>query len=211
MKKCSKCGEVKPLEEFNKDKSRKDGRQVRCRECEKQRNRQYNKVNREQIAERKKQYHQDNREKQLEQNRQYHQDNRKKIAERKKQYCEANREKIVKRKKEYYQANRKQIAEYSKQYRKDNKEACKLREQKRRAREANAAGHCTPEQLQARFDYHGNRCVYCGSEENLTLEHMVPLSKGGTNWPANLAPACESCNCSKGARKTFVEFRSEMS
>jgi hypothetical protein len=33
-KRCSKCGEVKPVEEFNKDKSKKDGRQGYCRACQ---------------------------------------------------------------------------------------------------------------------------------------------------------------------------------
>jgi 5-methylcytosine-specific restriction endonuclease McrA len=28
---------------------------------------------------------------------------------------------------------------------------------------------------------------------------VIPLSVGGTNWPANLRPACRSCNSAKGA------------
>jgi hypothetical protein len=35
-KRCSKCGEVKPLEEFRRDRSKKLGRHPRCRECERQ-------------------------------------------------------------------------------------------------------------------------------------------------------------------------------
>ena len=40
-KRCSKCGEVKPLEEFRRDRSRKLGRHSRCRECERQYRRIY--------------------------------------------------------------------------------------------------------------------------------------------------------------------------
>ena len=40
-KRCSKCGEVKPLEEFRRDRSKKQGRRSRCRECERQSERIY--------------------------------------------------------------------------------------------------------------------------------------------------------------------------
>jgi len=36
IKKCSRCGAAKPLNEFNKDKRAKDGLQVKCRECSKE-------------------------------------------------------------------------------------------------------------------------------------------------------------------------------
>ena len=41
-------------------------------------------------------------------------------------------------------------------------------------------------------------CQYCGATENLTLDHVIPRSKGGgTNWK-NLITACKSCNAKKG-------------
>ncbi len=48
------------------------------------------------------------------------------------------------------------------------------------------------------FRRDGNRCVYCGSHEDLTLDHLHPKSKGGkTNWD-NLVTACRRCNSRKG-------------
>lgn len=44
------------------------------------------------------------------------------------------------------------------------------------------------------------RCVDCGSRENLELDHIVPLSKGGSNTARNIELRCESCNRRKGAR-----------
>lgn len=67
---------------------------------------------------------------------------------------------------------------------------------KREARKRNATGSCTPEQLQARFDFYGGLCAYCGKPAT-TVDHVVPLERGGSNWPANLRPACRSCNSSK--------------
>jgi 5-methylcytosine-specific restriction endonuclease McrA len=77
--------------------------------------------------------------------------------------------------------------------------------QRRRARNRQASGYFTREQWQARLDYHGNKCYYCTSEHNLTIDHRIPLSRGGTNWPSNLVPACHSCN-SKKNNKTETEY-----
>jgi hypothetical protein len=40
-------------------------------------------------------------------------------------------------------------------------------------------------------------CAYCGDEAQLQVDHVIPLSRGGTNDRANLAPACKSCNMDK--------------
>ena len=44
-----------------------------------------------------------------------------------------------------------------------------------------------------------NACCYCGSSEDLTLDHLVPQLKGGIHSSDNLVVACRSCNSSKGA------------
>lgn len=47
------------------------------------------------------------------------------------------------------------------------------------------------------------RCVYCCEDlhgahpADITLDHIVPDSDGGTNEPSNLVTACRSCNCSR--------------
>lgn len=43
-------------------------------------------------------------------------------------------------------------------------------------------------------------CFYCGSKNNLTLDHIVPLSRGGRHSIGNLVSACNMCNATKNAR-----------
>lgn len=40
-------------------------------------------------------------------------------------------------------------------------------------------------------------CTYCGRRAT-QIDHIIPLSRGGTNAPINLAPACADCNFDKG-------------
>jgi 5-methylcytosine-specific restriction endonuclease McrA len=43
-------------------------------------------------------------------------------------------------------------------------------------------------------------CVYCGSQSDLTRDHVIPVSRGGSNDPSNIVVACRTCNCTKGDR-----------
>jgi 5-methylcytosine-specific restriction endonuclease McrA len=43
-------------------------------------------------------------------------------------------------------------------------------------------------------------CQKCGSKEKLTIDHIKPISKGGTDDFNNLTILCKSCNSRKGAK-----------
>lgn len=69
-----------------------------------------------------------------------------------------------------------------------------------------AIGQYTMEQWEGRLNFYGRRCYLCGCDwdaltpSHRTIDHVIPLSKGGTNWPANLRPACRPCNSGKRDR-----------
>ncbi|MDX2063479.1 MAG: HNH endonuclease [Bacteroidia bacterium] len=50
------------------------------------------------------------------------------------------------------------------------------------------------------FRRDGFQCVYCGSKQHLTLDHVVPRSHAGRDTWENLVTACQSCNTKKGNR-----------
>lgn len=47
-------------------------------------------------------------------------------------------------------------------------------------------------------------CQYCGSTEDLTIDHVMPLSRGGVSCFENCVTACKKCNARK-ANKTCIE------
>jgi hypothetical protein len=46
-------------------------------------------------------------------------------------------------------------------------------------------------------------CVYCGSKRDLTIDHLIPKSKGGKNTWDNLVTCCISCNSKKGDKMLY--------
>jgi 5-methylcytosine-specific restriction endonuclease McrA len=62
--------------------------------------------------------------------------------------------------------------------------------------------HFTAEEWLALVDFYGGRCLRCGSSENITVDHVVPLSLGGSNAIGNIQPLCEGCNGEKGLGST---------
>jgi hypothetical protein len=49
-------------------------------------------------------------------------------------------------------------------------------------------------------------CEYCGVVENLSWDHLIPLSKGGPDNADNLVWACLSCNSSKGNKGLYAWY-----
>jgi len=44
----------------------------------------------------------------------------------------------------------------------------------------------------------GHKCMYCGTDKNLTIDHMLPSSRGGKTTFENCVTACQPCNNKKG-------------
>lgn len=74
---------------------------------------------------------------------------------------------------------------------------------KRRALMANAEGTHTQADLLQMYEDQGGHCAYCGIgifwdiPKDIHVEHILPLSRGGSNWPDNLCLTCADCNLSK--------------
>ena len=75
----------------------------------------------------------------------------------------------------------------------------------RRARVRGARGSHTAQEWSALKAFYNYTCLCCGRQEpdiELTLDHVVPLYRGGSNSIDNAQPLCRSCNSSKGTQST---------
>ena len=177
-------GPTLSLAEFHKDKSHKDGLRSLCKKC----TYQYHIEHREEVAVLQREYYARNAE-----------------AERSKQ-----RGRRLADPEKHRAASRRYWWKNVEKSRAENRKACaKYREirwqnavrkaAKRRATKANAEGTHTPEDLTVIYEAQHGRCLYCGTDLNgcKSLDHFIPLDRGGTNYKWNLAYACKSCNSSK--------------
>lgn len=79
---------------------------------------------------------------------------------------------------------------------------------KRELRLKELPGRHSPEDWEALKTATGNKCLCCGAsgdDVELTRDHVVPLSKGGTDDISNIQPLCASCNSKKRART--IDYR----
>lgn len=52
---------------------------------------------------------------------------------------------------------------------------------------------------------YNNRCLCCGEKNKLTVDHVIPISKGGMNTIDNIQPLCGSCNSKKNNKE--IDYR----
>ena len=63
-----------------------------------------------------------------------------------------------------------------------------------------ASTHITKQDVRDRImDKYDWTCQKCGATENLSIDHIIPVAKGGGNEDSNLQVLCRSCNSAKGA------------
>lgn len=100
---------------------------------------------------------------------------------------------------EWAAANPERARAAMRQWKLDNRAQATALENLRRARKLGAGGAATPEQVADRVAYYGGRCWICRAPWQ-HMDHVKPIAAGGSNWPANLRPACSPCNRRKNSR-----------
>lgn len=109
---------------------------------------------------------------------------------------------------DWYSANKDRARSTLAAYRKANPLIVREQVARRRALRVGAVGTHTVVHIAAILVLQEGRCAYCAVDmgESFTVDHVVPLARGGGNGPDNLVCACGSCNSSKGT-STGDEFR----
>lgn len=82
----------------------------------------------------------------------------------------------------------------------NNRDIVLKQKNKRRGALETAEGFCTVQQLLFILKSQNGRCAYCGTEDQLSVDHMQSLFRGGSNFPSNIQWLCVPCNSSKNHR-----------
>lgn len=86
---------------------------------------------------------------------------------------------------------------HRKAYRTRHPHVAKVQRQRRRALERKADGSLSEADWLHVLKGHNHACARCSSTENLTMDHKIPLSLGGSHDWTNLQPLCHLCNSAK--------------
>lgn len=137
---CSKCGETKSLDDYQTDKSKKDGKYSSCKLCVSFLRKSYREENKEKVKKQKKESYKKNvekisaknklyrnihREKLLIYNKEYYKNNREQLLQRNKDYWVKNKISLNSKYKEYRRKKQEDVKNYQKQYRSENLEKLK--------------------------------------------------------------------------------------
>lgn len=114
-----------------------------------------------------------------------------------------HKEAILLKTKEWAKKNPEKRAAIRKRWKAKNRAKVNSYQKLRFYREKNAQGSHTFEEIEEIKSVFGNKCAYCRVTPAETIDHVKPLSKGGTNDATNLVPACFSCNSKKGNKNIW--------
>ena len=195
-KRCGKCGRILPITEFSKDKSRKDGLNHYCKQCDRAKRKKYHITHRDSELKRVAEYYQANKDKIAE----YYQANKDKIAE----YYQANKDAILKQQAEYRQANKDKIAEYKAAYIDPQthpmnwaRNMVNAYRQMDRDRFGDDSQTITAEWFLEHIAY--RQCAHCGKQGiGLVGCNRLDNTKGHTE--DNVEAACFKCNAKENIR-----------
>jgi 5-methylcytosine-specific restriction endonuclease McrA len=186
-KPCTKCGQIKLFSEFNNRRASPDGKQPKCRDCEKADHRAYNAKNSARNTAKATAWNKANSE-------------RRKIITN--NYVLRNPEKRRETNKLNHLKNRNKRLIQTKEWRLANMDKARSYVLKRRGLIKSTAKQISIKEINKLYS---SSCKYCGSNDKIEIDHIVPLSKGGRHSIGNLAPACRKCNASKGD-KFLIEW-----
>jgi len=199
---CPKCKEIKKRNAFGNNRSKKNGVENRCKLCRKLHDKEWYLKNREKSLASSASYYKNNKGKKKIYNKKYKEKNKDKIKVYRSGYRKKNKEAETAYSAEWYRNNKERVRLYCKEYRRKNPERVKANWKRRQKQRLSVVGNFTKKEFIYLCSEYGNICLRCKSKKKLTIDHVIPISKGGTNNIDNIQPLCGSCNSIKHTKNT---------
>lgn len=114
-----------------------------------------------------------------------------------------NKDYYLSKSKKYYAENTNKSKLKTSNWKKNNPAKKTAQDFRRRTKFANVVQDLTNAQWKAIKEFYNNECAYCGQIKKLTMDHLIPVDKGGAHTANNIVPACQSCNSAKGNRASM--------
>ena len=133
----------------------------------------------------------------------WHSNNPEKTVKIKQRWAKNNHEKKLESQRRWRENHPDKVREVSKRYYNANLEKQRIIRSNRRARKAAAEGSHTVADMRRQYKAQKGKCWWCSKKvtwEDHHNDHLIPLSRGGTNWPNNMVITCVHCNLSKNDR-----------
>jgi len=162
--------------------------------------RRYRLTHREEVAACRRRWKKNNPQRVREGKRRYRAVHRKEILAKKHIYNVAAAQAGLHRK--YWAEHRESCLAAGRRWRKNHPDAARALVHGRRARIRGNGGTYSIHEWKAACDAWGNRCLCCGALDGLTVDHVVPISRGGKNIIDNLQLLCMKCNKRKNIAST---------
>lgn len=202
-KQCKKCGSEYPAtpEFFYKNKTYKDGLSGDCKTCKAAYQREYIAANPIKVAKSRKEWARNNPHKTYESKRKWTANNPARVIAYYQQYYQDHKEAYRERGRQWYIDNPERAKEFDKRWRDKHPEKVAAKFNRRR----NAPGSHTDVDIELQYKSQKGLCWWCGEEFakgvlKPSVDHRIPLEKGGSHNPGNIVIAHLKCNCSKGAK-----------
>ena len=197
---CTGCRLPKPAGAFSADRRRPGGLQSRCHACVAAHVRDYVRLNKTKVVAANREWYKNNADSVKAKSRaHYHARPRAESRAVRAKWRLKNKAAVAVASLDWYYRNKNKCRAAAQRYAKKFPEKQKARVHRRRARVKNAPGAFNADQIKQVVSLFGGKCAYCGGAYE-AIDHVVPLSRGGTNYIANIRPCCTTCNSSKGSK-----------
>jgi len=203
-KKCTKCKEIKSLDDFNNTKRNKSGKVAACKKCCLELQKDWRHRNPEKARAQCRKWYSENKEYNVQRAKKWASENPEKHNKAVDDWHKAHREKGLVATRKWSNNNKDKELERTRRWRANNPEKARLCTENRRARKINAEGSVSTKEWKELCKKYGNKCLCCGKHE-ITMDHIVPLSEGGPNTIDNCQPLCGSCNSRKHTKT--IDYR----